>query len=48
MRPGERIGIKPSIDDMLDTDEIRFVEVIDNDCSGFGSGALGRRLVVLT
>ena len=53
MRPGERIGIKPSIDDMLDTDEIRFVEVIDNDYvidngySGFGSGALGRRLVQL-
>ena len=33
-------GFKPMMDDMLDTDEIRFVEVIDNDYSGFASGAL--------
>lgn len=34
------LGFKPTMDDMLDTDEIRFVEVIADDYSGFGSGAL--------
>ena len=33
-------AFKPTMDDMLGTDEIRFVEVIDDDYSGFGSGAL--------
>lgn len=53
MRPGERNGFKPTMDAMLTADEIRFVEVLDNDYvidngySGFGSGALGRRLVQL-
>lgn len=32
--------VKPAIDDMLHTDEIRIVEVIGNDYEGFGPGGL--------
>lgn len=31
---------KPTMDALLQTDEIRFVEIIDSDYSGFGHGAL--------
>jgi SpoIIAA-like len=33
-------GLKPTIDDMLHTDEIRIVEVIAPDYEGFGPGGL--------
>ena len=32
--------VKPTIEDMLKTDEIRIVEVIGNDYEGFGPGGL--------
>jgi SpoIIAA-like len=32
--------IKPAVEDMLKTDEIRIVEVIGNDYEGFGPGGL--------
>jgi hypothetical protein len=31
---------KPTLDRMLDSDEIRFVEVVDSDYEGFGPGGL--------
>ncbi|QZT58599.1 STAS/SEC14 domain-containing protein [Mycolicibacterium austroafricanum] len=31
---------KPTLDKMLDSDEIRFIEVIDADYQGFGPGGL--------
>lgn len=33
-------AFKPTMDEMVNTDEIRFVEVIDPDYAGFGPGGL--------
>jgi hypothetical protein len=33
-------GIKPAVEEMLNTDELRIVEVIGNDYEGFGPGGL--------
>lgn len=46
IRVSGRIGradleaFKPTMDQLLDTDHIRFVEVIDSDYQGFGPGGL--------
>lgn len=33
-------AFKPTMDELMDTDEIRFVEVISSDYAGFGPGGL--------
>ncbi|MCV7230315.1 STAS/SEC14 domain-containing protein [Mycolicibacterium komossense] len=37
-------GFKPTMDELLRTDEIRFVEVIADDYQGFGPGGLAEDL----